>query len=202
MVTESGNRPGRTPFRVRLRPPQRTDEAAFVAAAHASRRLHGHWVLPPRDAATFAAYVRRYGARGEPQHAGFLVERVGVAVLNDSVMHGALKAFLNLVVILPGLIISRRPFVVLPHVVVGGAADKRADMPCIASIFAVEPFAHFPFVAFCGGFCIGVICIFRGAFISRFAILLIFCRCASFLIIAERHVFVRSASVFFIDDDF
>jgi len=59
-----------------LRPPQRGDEEAFLAAVRASRRLHGAWVQPPLDAATFATYVRRYGGRGPGvDHAGFLAVR-------------------------------------------------------------------------------------------------------------------------------
>jgi [ribosomal protein S5]-alanine N-acetyltransferase len=64
--------------RVYLRPPQRDDAAAFLAASRASRRLHAAWVGPPRTAARFAEYVTRYGARAQRDpatatHAGLLV---------------------------------------------------------------------------------------------------------------------------------
>jgi ribosomal-protein-alanine N-acetyltransferase len=67
-------------FRVYLRAPLGTDALAFVAAAKASRRLHGAWVHPPSTSARFAAFVRRYGrfAGGDPlsaTHVGLLVCR-------------------------------------------------------------------------------------------------------------------------------
>jgi len=102
MVTESGSRPRRARFRVQLRAPRRSDEAAFLAAAGASRRLHGAWVQPPLDAAAFAAYARRYGGRDpRADHAGFLALRVDddalAGVFNFSqIVRGALRsAFLG-----------------------------------------------------------------------------------------------------------
>jgi ribosomal-protein-alanine N-acetyltransferase len=53
---------------------------AFIAAAQASRRLHGAWVHPPLTAARFNAYADRYGERSfrraaTSSHVGFLVCR-------------------------------------------------------------------------------------------------------------------------------
>src|SRR3954447_8652309 len=45
--------------RVLLRAPRRADMGAFVAAAHASRRLHGAWVVAPQTRAAFETYVTR-----------------------------------------------------------------------------------------------------------------------------------------------
>ena len=66
--------------RVYLRPPRKRDAETFLAAAHASRRLHGAWVLPPRNATRFAEYVARYGKRAQRDpatatHAGLVVWR-------------------------------------------------------------------------------------------------------------------------------
>ncbi len=47
--------------RVALRYPRAADERAFLAAAAASRRLHGTWVRPPDNAETFRIYLQRYG---------------------------------------------------------------------------------------------------------------------------------------------
>ena len=60
--------------RVHLRPPQKSDEAAFLKAARASRALHGKWAKAPSTRAEFAAFVKRYGG-AFPTHAGFLVVR-------------------------------------------------------------------------------------------------------------------------------
>jgi ribosomal-protein-alanine N-acetyltransferase len=81
--------------RVHVRPPQRTDQKAFIASARASRRLHGGWVQAPETPATFAAYVERFGDMlGEPRHAGLVVlrnEDMAIAgVFNFSeIVHGA-----------------------------------------------------------------------------------------------------------------
>jgi len=66
--------PSVTGPRVHLRPPSPADEAAFLRAARASRRLHGAWAKPPSTALRFAAFVERYDGRN-PAHAGFLVVR-------------------------------------------------------------------------------------------------------------------------------
>ena len=65
-----------TGSRVYLRPPRLADSAPFLAAARASRALHGTWTRPPETAARFAAFVRRFAPRGEaPSHAAFLALR-------------------------------------------------------------------------------------------------------------------------------
>jgi ribosomal-protein-alanine N-acetyltransferase len=77
MVTERGSGSRRERFRVELRPPRRADEAPFLAAAKASRQLHGSWVQPPLTAAAYASYVRRYGSRSpKADHAGYLAARI------------------------------------------------------------------------------------------------------------------------------
>jgi ribosomal-protein-alanine N-acetyltransferase len=60
--------------RVHLRPPQHSDEAAFLKAARASRAMHGRWAKAPSTRAEFTAFVNRYGGN-VPAHAGFLVLR-------------------------------------------------------------------------------------------------------------------------------
>jgi ribosomal-protein-alanine N-acetyltransferase len=61
---------------VYLRPPRRSDEAAFLAAARRSRTLHGRWTRAPATAERFALFVERYGSRRQPAaHAGYLVFR-------------------------------------------------------------------------------------------------------------------------------
>lgn len=62
--------------RVYLRPPGAADAAAFLAAAAASRTLHGRWTRPPDSRARFAAFVKRYAAPAHAgTHAGYLVFR-------------------------------------------------------------------------------------------------------------------------------
>jgi [ribosomal protein S5]-alanine N-acetyltransferase len=68
-------------FPVYLRPPLRRDAAHFIAAARASRRLHGGWVRAPKTDARFREYVARYGAGAQrdlavASHAGLLVCRL------------------------------------------------------------------------------------------------------------------------------
>jgi ribosomal-protein-alanine N-acetyltransferase len=74
--------PTRTPAatvtgpRVYLRPPRLADTAPFLAAARASRALHGAWTRPPETAARFAAFVKRFTPRGRAStHASFLAFR-------------------------------------------------------------------------------------------------------------------------------
>ena len=66
-------------LRVYLRAPLASDAAEFLAAAKASRRLHGAWVQAPATRARYLAFVRRFGGgAGDPlaaTHAGFLVCR-------------------------------------------------------------------------------------------------------------------------------
>jgi len=47
--------------RVYLRYPRAGDARAFIAAASASRRLHGLWVQAPTTPVRFRTYVRRFG---------------------------------------------------------------------------------------------------------------------------------------------
>ena len=79
--------------RVYLAPPRLRDADAFLAAARASRRLHGRWVRAPHGLAGFRDYVARFGARAQRDphratHAGVLVRRSGddaiVGVFNFS----------------------------------------------------------------------------------------------------------------------
>ncbi len=102
MVTRSKapSRPAR--FRVHLRLPRRADAATFIAAALASRRLHGAWVTPPTTAREFAAFVRRYGGRRRvADHVSYLVLNADddglVGTFNFSqIVRGALQsAFLG-----------------------------------------------------------------------------------------------------------
>jgi ribosomal-protein-alanine N-acetyltransferase len=61
---------------VYLRPPRKADAAEFLAAARASRSLHGPWTRPPATKARYDAFVARFAPRGEPTtHAGYLVYR-------------------------------------------------------------------------------------------------------------------------------
>jgi ribosomal-protein-alanine N-acetyltransferase len=62
--------------RVYLRPPRGDDAPAFLAAARASRSLHGPWTRPPDTRARYSAFVSRFGAFGRSAtHAGFLLCR-------------------------------------------------------------------------------------------------------------------------------
>jgi ribosomal-protein-alanine N-acetyltransferase len=87
---------------VYLRPPRKSDAGAFLAAAHASRSLHGPWTRPPDDAARYAAFVARCAARGKlATHAGYLVLRreddalVGVFNLSEIVRGAFCSAYLG-----------------------------------------------------------------------------------------------------------
>ena len=53
-----------------LRPVEAGDEAAFTAAARASRRLHKPWVSAPCDTEAFARYLARFDGMA---HHGFVV---------------------------------------------------------------------------------------------------------------------------------
>jgi ribosomal-protein-alanine N-acetyltransferase len=73
-------RPTQAPLvgdRVYLRAPRRAEAAEFLAAARASRRLHGAWVTAPLDQEAFDAYITRFGARRTESrtHAGYLARR-------------------------------------------------------------------------------------------------------------------------------
>jgi [ribosomal protein S5]-alanine N-acetyltransferase len=69
----------RAGLRVYVRAPRASDAAAFIAAAKASRKLHGAWVQPPVTTAGYVRFLRRYagGARdpSSATHAGLLVRR-------------------------------------------------------------------------------------------------------------------------------
>jgi [ribosomal protein S5]-alanine N-acetyltransferase len=68
--------PVATGSRVHVRPPRRSDEAAFLRAARASRTLHANWAKAPSTRSEFTAFVKRYGGGSDaPAHAGFLVLR-------------------------------------------------------------------------------------------------------------------------------
>lgn len=57
-----------------IRPVTAADQATFIAAARASRRLHRPWVQPPCDADAFARYLSRFDSAA---HHGFVVESAG-----------------------------------------------------------------------------------------------------------------------------
>lgn len=57
-----------------IRPVTAVDEAAFVAAARRSRRLHKPWVTAPSDAEAFARHLARFDGKS---HHGFVVEEAG-----------------------------------------------------------------------------------------------------------------------------
>lgn len=88
--------------RVYLRPPRKSDAPAFVAAARASRLLHGSWTRPPDTAARYAEFVTRVAERGKPAtRASFLVCRreddalVGVFNLSEIVRGAFCSAYLG-----------------------------------------------------------------------------------------------------------
>ena len=68
--------PTRPAARVALRIPTVADAPAFVAAAKASRRLHGAWVHAPSTPAEYRSYLKRYGKAGPaPTHLGLVAVR-------------------------------------------------------------------------------------------------------------------------------
>jgi ribosomal-protein-alanine N-acetyltransferase len=81
--------------RVYLRPPRRSDAAAFVAASLRSRREHGGWTSAPATRERFVAFVDRFtNGRTPPTHASFLMLTRGddaiAGVFNFSeIVHGA-----------------------------------------------------------------------------------------------------------------
>jgi [ribosomal protein S5]-alanine N-acetyltransferase len=97
-------RPGAT--RVYLDVPRLRDTSEFLAAARASRRLHGKWVRAPQTSARYREYVARFGARAQryPEratHAGVLVRRreddaiIGVFNLSEIVRGSFHSAYLG-----------------------------------------------------------------------------------------------------------
>jgi len=80
-----------------IRPVAAADEAAFVAATRASRRLHGAWVQPPRDADAFARHLARFDGVA---HHGFVVatpegELAGAINLTNIVMGAFCSGYLG-----------------------------------------------------------------------------------------------------------
>lgn len=63
---------------VRIAPLGLDDEADFLAAAQASRALHGIWVSPALTRVAFRARVRRLAG---PEHLGFTVRRADTGAL-------------------------------------------------------------------------------------------------------------------------
>jgi ribosomal-protein-alanine N-acetyltransferase len=61
--------------RVHLRPPRRSDEAAFLEGALRSRMMHRGYVQPPLTPDAFAVYLARHRATRDPRHLAFLVVR-------------------------------------------------------------------------------------------------------------------------------
>ncbi len=80
---------------VYLRPPSFADVSTFVAAARASRRLHGTWTSAPDTRRRFSAYVERFSPhKAGAMNVGFLVlrreDRALVGVINVSeIVRGA-----------------------------------------------------------------------------------------------------------------
>ncbi|MEO8485468.1 MAG: GNAT family N-acetyltransferase [Betaproteobacteria bacterium] len=90
--------PTRPASRVALRHPTAADTAAFVAAAKASRRLHGAWVQAPATRGEFRLYLKRYATAVEhPTHRGLFAVRKDdgalVGVFNFSnIVRGAFRS--------------------------------------------------------------------------------------------------------------
>lgn len=87
---------------VDVRAPVAADAQAFVAAARASRRLHGSWVHAPDTRAQFRSYLARYGAGSvDATHLGLLAVRradgalVGVFNLSNIVRGPFRSAYLG-----------------------------------------------------------------------------------------------------------
>ncbi|MGQ3053417.1 MAG: GNAT family N-acetyltransferase [Roseateles sp.] len=79
-----------------IRPVTAADEAAFTAAARASRRLHHPWVQPPRANDGFARYLTRLDGIA---HHGFVVdvsgELAGAINLTNVVMGALCSGYLG-----------------------------------------------------------------------------------------------------------
>jgi len=94
--------------RVYLRPPRIDDADAFLAAARASRALHGPWTKPPGTKARYEAWVARFAPRGDtPANAGYLLFRsddhalLGVFNFSEIVRGAFLSAYLGYMGFLP-----------------------------------------------------------------------------------------------------
>jgi len=61
-----------------LQPISADDDAEFLAAVHASRKLHGPWVAPPPTPEAFAAFVNCF--QGDARR-GYVVRAPGSAAL-------------------------------------------------------------------------------------------------------------------------
>lgn len=75
-----------------IRPVCAADEAAFVAAALASRKLHRPWVQPPCDAEAFSHHLARFDGVA---HHGFVVEADGElagAITLSNIVMGAFRS--------------------------------------------------------------------------------------------------------------
>lgn len=83
---------------VYIRPPRLDDEKAFLAAARASRQLHGAWVIPPTTPIRYRDYLVKMAL---PNNQAFLVVHretealVGVLNITNMVMGGFRSAFLG-----------------------------------------------------------------------------------------------------------
>ena len=105
---------------VHLRSPERADAAAFVAAALASRRLHGRWVRAPESEALFLAYAARFGVAPRPAPE---VRDVGLLVCRND--DGALAGAFNFGDITRGALQSAYLgyFALVPHAGCGCMAE-------------------------------------------------------------------------------
>jgi ribosomal-protein-alanine N-acetyltransferase len=104
MVTRARKRS----FRVYLKRPAPGGADAFIAAVHASRRLHGTWVTAPATRAAYRQYVERFGKPlRTATHAGFVAVRVeddapvGVLNLSEIVRGGFQSAYLGYYALVP-----------------------------------------------------------------------------------------------------
>lgn len=83
---------------LRLRALRQDDQAAFIASARRSRRLHAPWVKAPESEAQFQAYLERMAL---PGHFPLLLEvaasgeLAGVFNLSNAVMGGFRSAYLG-----------------------------------------------------------------------------------------------------------
>jgi ribosomal-protein-alanine N-acetyltransferase len=97
----------REDLHVYIRPPRKSDGAAFVAAVLGSRALHRGWVQPPANLARFGTYVTRFAGQKSRNpalatHAGFLVFKsddddtlVGVFNLSEIIRGSFQSAYLG-----------------------------------------------------------------------------------------------------------
>ena len=76
---------------LRLAPPTRADEAAFLAAVERSRDLHGEWVQPPGDAVAYVGYVARSGADNQDFSLVWHGEQLVGAVNLSEIIRGPLQ---------------------------------------------------------------------------------------------------------------